>query len=80
MNTEQTSENTFTYIKTHYGETILAKTLKLEKIMFRYSSHANSLRCHQNNILPKDPQIISRIENKKSKTILQRKGKLLLQE
>ena len=80
MNTEQTSKNTFTYIKTHYGETILAKILKLEKIMFRYSSYANSLCCHQNKILPKDPQIISRIENKKSKTILQRTGKLLLQE
>ena len=25
MNTEQTSKNIFMYIKTHYGETILAK-------------------------------------------------------
>ena len=33
MNTEQTSENIFTYIKTHYGETILAKIQKLEKAM-----------------------------------------------
>ena len=31
MNTEQTSKNIFTYIKTHYGETILAKIRKLEK-------------------------------------------------
>ena len=33
MNTEQTSENIFTYIKTYYGETILAKIRKLEKTM-----------------------------------------------
>ena len=32
MKTEQTSKNIFTYIKTHYGETILAKIRKLEKI------------------------------------------------
>ena len=31
MNTEQRSENNFTYIKTQYGGTILAKILKLEK-------------------------------------------------
>ena len=33
MNTEQTSENIFTYIKTHYGEVTLAKIRKLEKTM-----------------------------------------------
>ena len=31
MNTEQTSKNIFTYIKTHYGGSILAKIRKLEK-------------------------------------------------
>ena len=31
MNTEQTSKNIFAYIKTHYGETILAKIQKLDK-------------------------------------------------
>ena len=30
MNTEQTRENIFTHIKTHYRETILAKIQKLE--------------------------------------------------
>ena len=30
MNTEQTSYNIFTYIKTHYGDAILAKIRKLE--------------------------------------------------
>ena len=33
MNTEQTSKNIFSYIKTHHGETILAKVQKLEKTM-----------------------------------------------
>ena len=33
MNTGQTSKNIFMYIKTHYGETILAKIRKLEKTM-----------------------------------------------
>ena len=44
MNTEQTSENIFTYIKTHYGETILAKKPTLEKTMIKYSSYTNHLR------------------------------------
>ena len=33
MNTGQTSENIFMYIKRYYGETILAKIRKLEKTM-----------------------------------------------
>ena len=40
MNTEQASKNIFTYIKTHYGEIILAKIGKLEKAMiisFKYA-------------------------------------------
>ena len=44
MNTEQTSENIFTYIKRHYGETILAKIRKLEETMINYSSYSNHLR------------------------------------
>ena len=60
MNTEQTSKNIFTYIKTHYGETILAKIRKLEKNMIKYSSYSNHLRfylhCHH-KILSKDLQL-----------------------
>ena len=44
MNTEQTSENIFTYIKMHYGESILAKIWKLEKTMTKYSSYTNHLQ------------------------------------
>ena len=84
MNTEQISKNDFTYIKTHYGETILAKIRKLEKTMIKYSTYTNHLRfslhCHRNNILPKDLELKSRIETERSKIILQRAGKLLLQE
>ena len=47
MNTKQTSKSIFTYIKTHYGETILAKIRKLEKTMIKYSSYANNLQFSQ---------------------------------
>ena len=52
--------------------------------MIKYSSYTNhlrfSLRCHHNKILPKDLQLKSRIKTERSKIILQRAGKLLLQE
>ena len=44
MNNEQISKNIFTYIKTHYDETIIAKTRKLEKTMIKCSSYTNHLR------------------------------------
>ena len=72
MNTKKTIKNIFTYIKTHYGEIILAKIWKLEKTIKKYSSHSQ--------ILPKDLQLKSTIKNEQSKIILQRTGKLLLQE
>ena len=87
MNTEQTSKNIFTYIKTHYGETILAKIRKLEKTMIKYSSYTNhlrfSLRCHhnkKNQFYQKNLQLKSRIKTERSKILLQHAGKLLLQE
>ena len=74
MNTEQTSKNVFTYIKTHYGEIILAKIRKLEKTMIKYSSYTNylrfSLRCHHSKILPKELQLKSRIKTERRKIIL----------
>ena len=77
----QTRKNIFTYIKTHYCETILAKIRKPEKAMIKYSSYTNhfrfSLRCHHNKILPKDLQLKNRIKAERSKIILQRAGKLL---
>ena len=76
MNTEQTSKNIFTYIKTHYGETILAKIRKLEKTMIKYSSYTNHLQfflhCHHSKILPKDLQLKSGIKTEQSKIILHR--------
>ena len=84
MNTEQINKNIFTYIETQYGETSLAKIRKLEKTMTKYSSYTShlrfSLRCHHNKILPKDLQLKIRIKIERSKVILQRAGKLLLQE
>ena len=74
MNTEQTSKNVFKYIKTHYGEIILAKIRKLEKTMIKYSSYTNylrfSLRCHHSKILPKELQLKSRIKTERRKIIL----------
>ena len=39
MNAEQTHENIFMYIKTHFSETIEAKTQDLGKTMIKYSSY-----------------------------------------
>ena len=84
MNTEQTNKNIFTYIKTHYDGTILAKIRKLEKTMIKYSSYTNHLRfflrCHYNKILLKDLQLKSRFKTERYKLVLQRASKLLLQE
>ena len=84
MKIEQTSKNIFTYIKTHYGETILDKIRKLEKTMIKHSSYSNHLRfslsCHYFKILLKDLQLKSRIKTERSKLILQRAGKPFLQE
>ena len=52
--------------------------------MIKYSPYTNhlrfSLRCHHNKILPKNLQLKSRITTERSQIILQRAGKLLLQE
>ena len=84
MNTEQTSINIFTYVKTHYSGTIPAKIQKLEKNMIKYLSYTNHLRfslCrHHNKILLKDLQLKSKINIEQSQIILQSPGKLLLQE
>ena len=84
MKIEQTSKNIFTYIKTHYGETILDKIRKLEKTMIKYSSYSNHLRfslsCHHFKILLKDLQLKSRTKTERSKLILQHAGKPFLQE
>ena len=79
MNTDQTSGNIFTYIKTHYGETILAKVRKLEKTMIKYSPYTNHLRfsLHCNHkIRLKYLQLKSRTKTEQSKIILQHDGKL----
>ena len=52
-------------------------------ISFKYARHNHlrfSLHCHNNKILPKDLQLKSRIKTERSKIILQRAGKLMLQE
>ena len=61
MNTEQTSKNIFTYIKTHYGETILAKIRTLEKTMIKYSSCTNHFRFF---LLPSEQDSTKRSKSK----------------
>ena len=71
VNTDQTSENIFTYIKTIYVET-----------MIKYSLHSNSLQFlfyQHSNIPPRDLQLKIRNNTERSKIILQRTDKLLLQ-
>ena len=84
MSTEQTYENILTYIKSDYGEAILADIRKLKKPMFKYSSYTNhsrfSLFCHRNYILPEDLQLKRRIKTEQSKAILQCAGKLCKNE
>ena len=52
--------------------------------MIKYSFYTNHLRfslcCHHHKIPPKDLKLKSRIKTERSKIILQRGGKLLLQE
>ena len=71
-------------MKTYYSETLLTKMRKLEKTTIKYSLYTNHLRfplrCHYNKILPKNLQLKGRIKTEQSKTILQRYGKLLLQD
>ena len=71
-------------MKTYYSETLLTKMRKLEKTTIKSSLYTNHLRfplrCHHNKILPKNLQLKGRIKTEQSKTILQRYGKLLLQD
>ena len=63
MNTEKESKKIFMYIKTHYGETSLAKIWKLEKAMIENSSYGNhvsfSFSCHRNKFLLGDLRVKS---------------------
>lgn len=80
MSREQTKEIISTYIKSDYGEAILANIRKLEKPMFNYSSYTNhsrfSLFCQRSDILPEDLQPKCSIKFERSKAILQCAGKL----
>ena len=51
MNTEQTSKNIPMYIKTHYGETILAKIRELEKTMIKYSFYVRNCGFDKNELV-----------------------------
>ena len=78
------STNIIHIIKQQYGESILSEARHLERTRIKYAKYTNhlrfSLRCYHNNLIPKDLQLKSRIKTSRSKQILDRASRPLLQE
>ena len=68
-------------LQLRYGNQKKPLSVQLFEKYSSYTDHLRfSLRCHHKKILPKDLQLKSRIKTERNKIILQRAGKLLLQE
>ena len=78
------STNVIHIIKQQSGESILSEAKHLERAgikYFKYTNHLRfSLRCHHNNLIPKDLCLKGRIKTSKSTQILDRASCQLLQE
>ena len=78
------STNIIHIIRQQYGESILSEARHLERTRIKYAKYTNhlrfSLRCHHNNLIPKDLRLKSRIKTSRSKQILDRASCQLLQE
>ena len=78
------SINIIHIIKQQYGESILSEARHLERTGIKYAKYTNhlrfSLRYHQNNLIPKDLCLKNRIKTRRSKQILDRASRQLLQE
>ena len=78
------SINIIHIIKQQYSESILSEARHLERTRIKYAKYTNhlrcSLRCHHNNLIPKDLHLKSRIKTSRSKQILERASRQLLQE
>ena len=65
------STNIIHIIRQHYGESILSEARHLERTRIKYAKYTNhlrfSLRCHHNNLIPKDLRLKSRIKTSRSK-------------
>ena len=78
------STNIIHIIKQLYGESILSEARHLERTRTKHAKYTDhlrfSLRCHHNNLIPKDLHFKSRINTSRSKQILDTASCQLLQE
>ena len=78
------STNIIHIIRQQYGESILSEARHLERTRIKYAKYTShlrfSLRCHHNDLIPKDLRLKSRIKTSRSKQILDRASRQLLQE
>ena len=70
-------------IKEQYGASILSQCRKLEKTELKYARYTNhlqySLRCLHNNLIPNDLCLKPKLQDPKSRKILDKASRLLLQ-
>ena len=81
--TESTNTNIFKIIKEQYGASTLSQCRKLEKTELKYARYTNhlrcSLRCLHNNLIPNDLYLKPKLQDQKSRKILDKASRLLLQ-
>ena len=84
MTETRLTNNIFQFIKLQYGESMLADVRLLERTKLKYGNYTNhlrfSLRCLHANLLPNDLQLKCKVNTSRSREILHKAGKFLLQE
>ena len=80
--TESTIPNIFKTIKEQYGASTLSKCRKHEKTQLKHARYTNhlrfSLRCLHNNLIPNDLYLKPKMQDPKSRKILDKASLLLL--
>ena len=81
--TESTDTNIFKITKEQYGASTLSKCRKLEKTKLKYARYTNhlrySLKCLHNNLFPNDLYLTPKLQDPKSRKILDNASQRLLQ-
>ena len=81
--TESTNTNIFKIIKEQYGASTLSQCRKLEKTELKYARYTNHLRyslgCLHNSLIPNDLYLKPKLQDPKSRKILDKASRLLLQ-
>ena len=81
--TESTIPNIFKTIKEQYGASTLSKCRQVEKTQLKHARYTNhlrfSLRCLHNNLIPNDLYLKPKMQDPKSRKILDKASRLLLQ-